>query len=221
MSKKKDIKYHPGKIRPIIKVVARIVQENPKIADDVDYLMAVLRSSFPEITDRTQCPNCGTSMKIVVYTADLHDALLILAMARKVRQNRNAGMNFTDANKIHMPTLQVSNTTIKRQTKCDYLGLMKQPDTLRNTGYWVLTHWAWKALKGHSIPKSAYYWQGQKQGRSEETTTLSHMFKTHVDLVQKAIAHSRKVRSDYRDEISNYDPAEWSDYFGVKEGVLF
>ena len=154
MSKKKDIKYHPGKIRPIIKVVARIVQENPKIADDVDYLMAVLRSSFPEITDRTQCPNCGTSMKIVVYTADLHDALLILAMARKVRQNRNAGMNFTDANKIHMPTLQVSNTTIKRQTKCDYLGLMKQPDTLRNTGYWVLTHWAWKALKGHSIPKS-------------------------------------------------------------------
>ena len=219
---KKEVKYHPGKIKPIIQVVARVVQKNPEAADNIDYLMACLRQSVPEVTDRTKCPNCNMSMKIVEYTADLHDALLILAMARKVRQNQNEkGMEFTEANKVHMPKLEVSNTTIKRQTKCDYLGLVKQPDTLRNTGYWVLTNWAWKALKGQSIPRSAYYWQGEMQGRSDDTTTLSQMFKTHTDLVQRAIARSKSVRSDYRGDIGNYNPADWSNYYGVKDGALF
>lgn len=221
MSKKKEVKYYPGKLKPILQVVARVIKNNPDAADNIDYLIACLHQSFPEITDRTKCANCGTSMKIVEYTADLHDALLILAMARKVRQNQEKGMTFTEANKVHMPTLDVSNTTIKRQTKCDYLGLVKQPDALRNTGYWVLTNWAWKALKGQSIPKSAYYWQGQMQGRSEETTTLSQMFRTHIDLVEKAIKLRKSVRSDYRDDIGDYNPADWSSYYGVKEGELF
>lgn len=217
----KEVKYNPGKLRPIIQIVARIIKDNPETADNIDYLITCLGQQVPEITDQTKCPNCKTSMKIVEYTADLHDALLILAMARKVRANQNKSMNFTEANKVHLPTLNVSSTTLKRGTKCDYLGLVKQPDTLRNTGYWVLTNWAWKALKGEAIPKSAYYWQGEMQGRSEETTTLSQMFKTHIDIVQKAIAHSRKVRTDYRAEIGDYEPAEWSNFYGVKDGVLF
>lgn len=221
MSNKKEQKYHPGKLKPIVQIIARTVQKRPETADNIDYLIACIGQQIPAVNDKTKCANCGTSMKIVEYTADLHDALLILAMARKVKENREKGMSFTEANKVHLPTLEVSNTTVKRQTKCDYLGLVKQPDSLRNTGYWVLTRWAWDALKGQPIPKSAYYWQGQMQGRSEETTTLSQMFKTHVDLVKKAIARRKEARSDYRGQIGDYDPSDWSNYYGVKDGELF
>lgn len=219
--KKQEPQYHAGKFKPFMQIIARLVQRNPALADNPDYLMAQVITSVPELADKTKCANCGTSMRIVEYTADLHDALLILAMARKVDENLNKGMTFTEANKVHMPTLAVSNTTSKRQTKCDYLGLVKQPEALRNTGYWVLTNWAWKALKGEPIPRSAYYWQGEMQGRSTETTTLSQMFKTHVDLVQNAIAHSKTVRADYRGQIGDYEPSQWVKYYGVKDGELF
>ena len=221
MGEKKEVKYHPGKIRPIIQVVARLVKNNPCIADNHDYLMACLGKAVPEVTDRTKCANCGTSMKIVTYTADILDALLILAMARRVRKNQEDGMSFTEANKVHMPTLDVNNTVSKRQTKCNYLGLIKQSEALRNTGYWVLTNWAWKLLRGQEIPRSAYYWQGEMHGRSSETTTLSQMFKTHIELIEKAIAHSRTVRLDYRGEIGDYNPADWSKYYDIKDGELF
>ena len=219
--RKKEEQYHPGKLNIIIQVMGRLIRDNPGIEDDRGRLMRRLQTVLPNIMDNTKCANCGTSMKIVTYTADLHDGLLILAMARKVRQNSEEGLNFTEANKVHMPTLEVSNTTSKRQTKCDYLGLIKQSEELRNTGRWVLTTWAWKLLKGEEIPRSAHYWQGQMQGRSEEATTLPQMFRTHVELVKRAIAHGRQSRSDYRGEIGDYSPSEWSEYYGTREGTLF
>ena len=217
----KEQEYHPGKLKPMVQIIANIIRSNPRAASDTDYLMACIGHEIPGFNDRTKCANCHRSMKVVTYTADLHDALLILAMARAVKVNIDKGMNFTEANKVHMPTLDVSNTVSKRQTKCDYLGLLKQPPGLKSTGYWVLTNWAWKALKGQPVPKHAYYWAGEMHGRSEETTTLIVMFNTHLELIKKAIANSKKVRADHRDEIGDYDPSEWVNYHGVKDGELF
>lgn len=218
---KKEPQYHPGKFRPLVQMIARLVQKNPGLADDPNYLMTQVIVSMPELADRTKCANCGTSMKVVEYIADLHDALLILAMARKVKENMTKGMTFTEANKIHMPTLAVNNTIIKRQTKCDYLGLLKQTDEMRGTGYWVLTKWAWEALQGKPIPRSAYYWQGEIQGRSVENITFGSMFRSHIELVQKSMAAGKPLRNDYREQIINYNPTEWANVYTLRENQLF
>lgn len=209
MTKRKP-EYQATKIRPIVQIVANIVKENPKIAEDMDYLWATLSVNIPGLNEKSKCTGCGRSMKITIYEADLHDALLILAMARVVRENIQKGINFTDANKVHIPTLQATNATIKRQTKCDYLGLIKQPENWRGTGYWLLTRWAWKALRGEPIPKATKYWEGNLLGRSVHTTTLSEMFEKHKDLVQMAIAKQKAVKADYRAHFEDYKQSDWN-----------
>jgi hypothetical protein len=209
---KQQPEYQVNKIWPMIKVACRIVQNEPDILNDEARFKAQLALSLPTLKDKMKCPGCDRSMKITVYEADLHDALLILAMAREVRENIRKGIKFTEANKVHIPTLQATNATIKRQTKCDYLGLVKQPENWRGSGYWLLTRWAWKALRGEAIPKSTKYWEGNLLGRSEATTTLSEMFKKHKDLVQLAIAKKKAIKADYRAKFEDYNPKDWTDF---------
>lgn len=212
MKTKKQIEYHGGRIKRLVETVADMIRKNPNM--DNAYLHATLSTMFNGYGKMSHCFNCGRSMKITLYVADLFDALLIMAMAKVVRENMDKGMNFTEANKVHVPSLQTTNAIIKRQTKCDYLGLIKQPEELRGTGYWVLTNWAWKALKGMDIPKAVKYWEGKLIGRSEERTNLAQMFRTHRELVERAIAKRKQVRSDYRKEIVEYEQSEWSSFGG-------
>ena len=215
MRKKQKIEYQVGKIWPMCKIAVGLVRDNPELMNDEDGLKRALLESIPELKDKEHCANCGRGMKIQIYKADLHAALFLLAMARVVRQNLNKGMSFTDANKVHVPTLSVTNAVSKHITHCDYLGLVKQGPELRGTGYWSITTWGWKALRGERIPAYAKYWSGKLIGRAEdETVTLSQMFKVHRDLVNRAIAMRRKVRSDHRDKFSDYNPAEWSEIAG-------
>jgi hypothetical protein len=202
--------YQATKIRPIVQLAARMVQKHPDMADNMDYLWTNVTRSVPGLGDKSKCGGCGRSMKITIYEADLHDALLILAMARKVRENLEKGIAFTDANKVHIPTLEATQATLKRQTKCDYLGLVKQPENWRGSGYWLLTGWAWKALRGEQIPKATKYWEGNLLGRSEATTTLSEMFERHRDLVKLALAKQKAVKADYRAKFEDYNPSDWT-----------
>lgn len=209
---KKPHEYQETKIRPIIQLVARMVQKDPSIADNMDYLWACLLESVPELKDRSKCGACNRSMKVTIYEADLHDGLLLLAMAREVRRNMAKGMSFTEANKVHIPTLTATQATLKRQTKCDYLGLVKQQDNWSGTGYWCLTSWAWKALRGEPIPKAAKYWEGRLLGRSKAMTTLSEMFENHRSIVEKIIAKRGVIKADHRAKFDNYKPSEWIDF---------
>jgi hypothetical protein len=218
MAKKtKQHEYYGGRIKTLVETVAKLIEKNPTLASNLPHLHATLAANLEGYGKRDKCYNCKRSMKITVYTADLHDALLILAMAQEVRkniENRNLFNNFTEANKVHIPTLNATQATLKRQTKCDYLGLIKQPANWRGTGYWCLTSWAWKALRGDEIPKSVKYWEGNLIGRSDETTTLAGMFSTHTCLVQSAIAKRKAVRADYRANYQDYKPSDWSGFGG-------
>lgn len=219
--KEKHVEFYGGRIKPLVEAVAKLVAEHPDLGRQENFgrLHASLASGIEGYGKPSVCFNCKRSMKITEYEADLHDALLILAMAKAVKENMKNGLLFTEANKIHLPTLQASNATIKRQTKCDYLGLVKQPDNWRGSGHWVLTGWAWKALRGDPIPKSAKYWEGHMIGRSEETITLSEMFKKHRDLVERAIAKRSAIKADHRAQFNDYDPGEWSKYGGDVDGL--
>jgi len=220
--KKKPTECYGGKIKNLAETIADIVIKNPDAyrgEPGKEYLHATLRTIFPDYGKRDTCFNCGRSMRITIYTADIADAILILSMAREVKRNLAEGKIFTEANKVYMPGLHVKNSILKRQTKCDYLGLVKQPDELKNSGYWVLTKWAWDVLGGTPIPKEAHYWEGKLQKRSEETTTLSEMFKTHNDILRKAAILHRASRTDYSREIGDYNPSEWSTFGGYIQDV--
>lgn len=212
MKRKTEEEYYPTKVRPLVQMVARMVQKNPALADNPDLLWAHVQSSAEEFKDPSKCEGCGRSMKVSIYEADLLDALLILKMAQSVRKAMEEGKTFTEANKVHIPTLGATQGIFKRQTKCDYLGLIKQNENWRYTGYWCLTSWAWKALRGEEIPKAVKYWEGHILGRSKAKTTLGQMFHTHYMQVAQAIIKRSKIRSDYRSIFEDYDPNEWSGY---------
>ena len=210
---KKIEEYHHGNLKGLIEIVARVVANQPNIVNDLNVLHTSMAVNIPGYDDRSKCFNCGRSMKITVYTADLLDALLILAMARQVKENQKR-LPFTEANKVHIPTLQATQGVLKRQTKCDYLGLIKQPENWRGSGYWLLTGWAWQAMRGEEIPKSVKYWEGHLIGRSDETTTLSKMFQTHTDLVEHAIMKSKAIAADHRAKYTDYNPSDWASFGG-------
>lgn len=209
--------YQATKILPIIQITAHLVQSDPSIADDKDRLWATLCANIPELRDKSKCTGCGRSMKASIYEADLLDALLILAMAREVKKNLKQGMVFTEANKVHIPTLKATQGILKRNTKCDYLGLIKQSPNWSGTGYWLLTRWAWQALRGDSIHKAAKYWEGNLLGRSIAMTTLQEMFDNHRNLVQLAIAKRKAVKADYRTNFEDYDRSEWVDFANASD----
>mgnify|MGYP000031054687 FL=1 len=204
--------YYPSKVKSIVQLAARMVQKDPSLADDFDKLWMNLQASIQDLNDHSKCGGCNRSMKISLYEADLLDALLILKMAQQVRKNLATGVSFTEANKVHIPTLDATQGILKRQTKCDYLGLVKQNDNWRYTGYWCLTSWAWKALRGEPIPKAVKYWEGHILGRSKATTTLGQMFHTHYMQVADCLMKRKLVRSDYRANFEGYDPNEWGGY---------
>lgn len=212
MKNKQPCEHQANKVWPMIKVACRIVQNEPAILDDEMRFKAVLAVSLPALKDKTKCPGCDRSMKITVYEADLLDALLILAMAKEVKENIRKGAKFTESNKVHIPTLHTTQGILKRQTKCDYLGLIKQPEHWKGSGYWLLTRWAWKALRGEEIPKATKYWEGHLLERSEAKITLSEMFGRHRDIVQLQIAKRKAIKSDHRARFEDYDPKDWSDF---------
>ena len=206
----KDIEYKGGRIKPLVELVAKIVKNNPTI--DNDHLHATLVASLPGYGDRKVCYNCERSMQLAVYTAGLFEGLLLLRMAQSVKKQMELGVPFTEANKIHVPTLETTDAIRHAITRASYLGLVAQPQDMRNSGYWVITSWGWAALRGAEVPKKAKWWEGQLMGRSEETTTLSQMFQTHVDLVEKQIALRKSVKGDYRDDVKSYSPRDWLEY---------
>lgn len=212
--KKQKAEYYGGRIKNLVESVVLAIKQYPDMLENTEKLHALLKEKMEGYGHVDTCYNCKRSMKITGYVADLHDALLILAIGRQVKMNMLQGMTFTEANMVHLPTLKVNNATLKRQTKCDYLGLIKQADKWRGTGYWCLTSWGWKALRGEPIPRVANYWEGILLGRSTETTTLTQMFNTHLDLVAQAIAKRKKIRSDYRADFRSYDPKQWNEFNG-------
>lgn len=213
MRKHKHVEYYGGRIKNLVETAVEAIRQYPEMLEDTTKLHLLLKEKLEGYGKPENCFNCKRSMKVTGYTADLLDALLILAMARQVKKNMLT-MEFTDANMVHLPTLQVSNGVLKRQTKCDYLGLIKQADNWRGTGYWCLTTWAWKALRGELIPKTANYWEGNLISRSTETTTLTHMFQTHKDQILTALAKRKAIRTDRRADFQGYDPAQWADFAG-------
>ena len=106
MKKIKQAQHQSGRIKSLVETVVHAIKQYPEMLENTDKLHALLKEKLEGYGKVEACFNCRRSMKVTGYTADLHDALLILAMAREVNKNILRGMTFTEANMVHLPTLK-------------------------------------------------------------------------------------------------------------------
>lgn len=211
--KKKE--YYSGNIRHFTAVIAQIF----KI--DLEHLRATLRANFPALGDPSKCPHCGAKMEMKIYAADMHVGLLLLRMGAKVKENMKADMPFTEANRVHVPTLDTTDSIRHHVTIASYLNFVKQPEDWSGSGYWVVTNWGWAALRGESVPRSAKYFRGQLIERGEDKITLSEMFRAYTDRIARAVAKGKAIQRDYRASVADFDPIQWTEFGGYAKGNLF
>lgn len=230
MRKKKvtTTEYYGGRIKPLVESVARMVAKDPTLADNMDRLHAIIgyhdkngNEKAKGYADRSQCFNCNRSMKIQVYTASCGHAMLLLAMAKMVDREVKKGIPFTQANRVHIDRLNIATSIKKQQSQLGYLGLIHQVVDGKRSGYWLITKWGWKALRGEPIPRAVKYWDKKLIERSQHMTTLGEMMQTHRDKIEKQMKLGKAVKGmDHRSEIAEYDPVEWANYDGVVDNTL-
>jgi len=216
--------YNPGKIKPIIQVVARILENDLSLHEDHDRLMATVFINVPELKDKARCANCDASMAQYEYNMDVLDVALVVAMGESVCQGIEEGQEFTEANKIHIPTLQVSDAVRHRTTKCAKLGLIAKNniDGKDTRGIWVITRRGFEALKGEEIPASTIVWRGKIIDRPEMQTTFETVRRKYIIRIQDYEKRHRDTpRDDHRDAMGAYDKNDWVEVAGYQEGKLF
>lgn len=213
----KPSQYHPTKMKPIVQIVARLVQKNPALADDPDYLMAQIGISIPGFHNKKECINCGASMAEYLETLDVNDALLLINTAKEVRSNIALGMDFTEANKIRISSSNgITHTQKCRTTKCSKLGLLAKSGQAR----WAVTSRGWDALRGEPVPKTRTTFRGQIIERQEELTTFREVFADHRAKMVDLEKRKKATKNDYRDQTEAYDPSEWYEIAGYHDGAV-
>lgn len=223
MSKTKD--YNPGKIKPLIQIVARLIQEKPERADRLDLLIAKVEAEIPELRNKKRCANCDANMVENIYIFDILDAALLMAMASEVQEATIEGVEFTDANKIHVPTLETSDAIRHRTTKSAKLGLVAKyinEKGKHEKGMWVITRRGWATLRGENIPGSVKVWRNKIVDRMDNETSMYAVIHLHQDKIEAAIAKGKDIDpdKDYRKSMALYNADEWVHFGETQKGRL-
>lgn len=182
---------------------------------DIDLMRAKIMVNYPDIKNKNKCPNCDASMAIREYRVSVYTMLLLTAMARQVGKNmREKGLDFTDANLVHITTEIGDPNIVNHSTTAHYLGFVTQPDKKKNSGMWAITSWGWKALQGELVHEAVNVYRGEILSRSSKFTTLSDVCVSHTK--------RKRVRkeTDWRHEIERYDPSEWAKVVAYQQGKL-
>ncbi len=141
------------------------------------------------------CPTCGAIANSYTYRFDSASARLLLAMARKVREQCGKGIVFTEANTIHIQSIGQSYSVVSHQTITAKLGLiakLKGDDGRHIKGYWVVTKRGWQALRGELVPAKVSTFRKEIVERFDEMTTLGNALVTFPE--------------------SQYNPQDWFEF---------
>lgn len=188
--------------------------------NNLDYALvkAQLQVNHPDLFKKETCANCEASMEMTVYNADVFSAILLKKVAEAVRENLRKGIPFTEANMIHVPTLATTDAIRHRTTICKYLNYLQQPPSKKNSGYWLITQWGWKALRGERVPCEVKIFRKKLQERSDKTTTLGELFAGYEERMATALERREAVQEDYRADVRDYDKLHWSNLGELAEG---
>ena len=189
-----------------------------------DYCRAILSKSIPNLNDREQCPNCGASMAEYLFIFDDLDALLLLAMAKKIRDKRSAGISFNQANQVHVPSLQTTLAIRCRTTRCSKLGLItkvKNDNGKHARGVWLITERGWKALRGEKVPTFVKVFRGKIEERFDQMTTMQDIFLGSKNRLEEVLRDKKDIDQhyDFRSEIRDYNASDWVTITGPHQGA--
>ena len=208
--------YHETKLRPLVQIIANMVAAHPELAREPERLMASLAREIPGFADQTKCVNCGASMAEYTQTLDINDALLLINMAKIVRNNRKDGRKFTDANKVRVSSAQIHHTQKCRTTKCSKLGLIAQA----GNSEWSITTRGWAALRGERVPSVRVTYRGEILERPENTVTFAEIFMKHQNKMRDRERRKLSLKNDKRITFSDYEPSEWYTINDYQQGKL-
>ena len=203
--------------------------------DNPDYLMANLSVNIPGFDDKSTCLNCGASMAEYIFELDVLDSLLLIAMAKEVREKMLKPQNtqfkddhsvttFTEANQVKVQSLGgISYAMKSRTTRCSKLGLIAKyrDKTGRQVpGTWVVTARGWSALRGESVPQAVKVFRGKILERTDDLTTIGALFATYRGTVNERIKKNKLPKADHREETLGYNATEWVQVAGMHEGDI-
>lgn len=187
-----------------------------RLTAEFGYGVATIDRIFQETIGSVEpgrCLNCGGNILEQIFTFDCLDALLLLAMGREVREQARKGRGFTEANAVHVPSLDASLAVRCRTTMCSKLGLVaklkkknREGKEVQIPGTWAITSRGWAALRGERVPRKVVVWHGKIQERPDETTTLGEALRTHAEKLR------RPSRAKEEAQNTAYEPAEWAEY---------
>lgn len=214
--------YNQGKLKPLIKIIVRMLSKSPSLIMNIDNLMARVEEEIPELKNKTHCANCGASMVQYEYNVDVINTTLVIGMAAELKKRIAAGKQFTQANIIHVPTLPISNAARCRTTRCKKLGLIAKYNGEKSKGKWVITKRGFAALKGEAIPTGIIVWRGETIERAEKNTTFAQVKKDYITKITNYIEkHNEQPKGGTSAEVMNYESNEWVQFAGTHEGKLF
>lgn len=203
--KKQKKEYNSGKIVKLWHLLVELHQTNPEYFSTPDYLRAIVAQRWTLLDQKEICPNCKASMVQYNPKIDFFDAMLLKAMSEAVKEKLEKGVSFTEANQVHVQSLNNADYTTKsRTTKCRQLGLVAKVmvDGVHDQqAGWVITHRGWKFLKNDPIPCQVTTFRNEIIDRSDELVTIVGLLNTEKRTVE-------------------YDPRSWIEYGELTEGVL-
>lgn len=164
----------------------------------------VVAEHFPEVKNKAKCANCDANMAIYEFKIDSLDALLIYGMGQQVRRNLDDGLDFTEANQVHVQSkLNQYYSVASRTTQCRQLGLIakvKNEDGSHNRkAGWLITKRGFEFLKNKPTPYLVTSFRNKIVDRSEKTITI-----------KEALA----------DRTTNYDEHDWVNIDSYRQGKL-
>lgn len=205
MSKKH---HNPGKLPKVFELMVHLHKNHPDIFEDPDRLRLAVGTHWISIKDKTRCPNCKASMVAYWFEFDMPNAAMLVAMSRMVRERRNKGVPFTEANQIHVQSMNTASYAMKsRTTQMAKLGLIAK--VLKNGkhvgGYWLITRRGWAALAGQRVPKRVESFRNEIIERDDTAkVTIGEVFAEWGDKKRDLQRRGKQVKTDYSDEVDNY-----------------
>lgn len=208
MSSKRQ--FHPGKLEKLWPFLEKLHMQSPEVFRTADLLRREVENAWPALRDKQHCPNCAESMEQYAYHLSVLDVQLVNRMADEVQSRIRKGMDFTEANQVHTPTLATSHTVRNRITYSSKLGLIAKYLGEKGTqvpGTWVITRRGFDALRDEPVPESVSVFRNEIIDRPEATTTFSTVVSAYNT-------------SSPEDRYDGHDLSRWVDVIGLASGHL-
>lgn len=222
MSKKH---YNKGNLPRVWELMVHLHKTKPEVFDNPNMLRDFAGMQWKSLHDKEHCPNCKASMVSYWFEFDMPNAAMLVAMSRIVRARLEKGIDFTEANQIHVQTMNTASYAMKsRTTQMAKLGLITK--LLKNkkhvSGYWLITRRGWEALANVPVPKKVESFRNTIIERDDEMTTIKEVFKEWTTKRKDLEQRNKKLKTtDYTDEVNEYERYnDWIHIGNIQSGLL-